>query len=100
MKHANDPIYLEFLNIIQCRQPSQIEINDVLLQCVISKDELLSNINDKTTILGTHHIDVENYYNLIFQKLFTSNEIFDVVLDMNLNLNICNNGLKIPILNI
>ncbi len=43
---------------------------------------------------------MENYYILIFQKLFTSNEIFDVVLDMNLNLNICNNGLKIPILKI
>jgi hypothetical protein len=100
MRHVGDPIYLEFLNIIRCKQPSQIEINDVLLQCVISKDELLSNINDNTTIFCTHHIDVENYYNLVFQKLFTSNEIFVVVLDMNLNLNICNNGLKIPILNI
>jgi hypothetical protein len=51
MRQASDPVYLEFLNIVQYRQPSQIEINDVLLQCVISKDELLSNINDKITIL-------------------------------------------------
>ncbi len=35
------------------------------------------------TILCTHFIDVESYNNLIFQKLFTSNEIFDVVLDTN-----------------
>ncbi len=53
------------------------------MQCVISEDELMSNIDDKTKILCTHHIDVENYNNSIFHKLFTSNEIFDVVLDTN-----------------
>ncbi len=70
-------IYI-FLNIIQCRQPIQIEINVVLLHCIISKDELLSNIDDKTTIFCTHHIDVETYNNLVLQKLFTWNKMFDV----------------------
>jgi hypothetical protein len=28
---------------------------------------------------------VENYNNIIFQKLFTSNEVFDVVLDANVS---------------
>jgi hypothetical protein len=37
MRHVIDPIYLQFLNIIRCKQPIQIEINDVVLQCVISK---------------------------------------------------------------
>jgi hypothetical protein len=46
---------------------------------------LLSNIDDETSILCTHHIDVENYNNIIFQKLFTSNEVFDVVLDANVS---------------
>jgi hypothetical protein len=54
-----------------------------LLQCVILEDELLSNIDDETTILCTHRIDVKKYINLIFQKLFTSNEVFDVVLNTN-----------------
>ncbi len=27
MRHASDPIYLKFLNIIGCRQPIQIEID-------------------------------------------------------------------------
>ncbi len=53
------------------------------MQCAISEDELLSNIDDKKTILCTHRTDVENYNNLIFQELFTSNEVLDVVLDTN-----------------
>ncbi len=59
MRHVSVLIYLQFLNIIQCRQSGQTEINDVVLQCVISEDELFSNIDDKTTILCTHRIDVE-----------------------------------------
>jgi hypothetical protein len=70
MRHARHPIYLQFLNIIRCRQPIQIEINVVLFHCIISKDELLSNIDDKTTFFSTHHIDVETYNNLVLQKLF------------------------------
>jgi len=53
------------------------------LHYVISKDELFLNIDDKTTILCTHHIDVEIHNNFVFQKYFTSNEIFDVLLDTN-----------------
>jgi hypothetical protein len=53
------------------------------LQCVILENELLSNIDDKTTILCIHCIDVKNYNNLVLQKLFTSNKTFDVLLSMN-----------------
>jgi hypothetical protein len=27
MKYASDPIYLQFLNVIQYKQPTQIQIN-------------------------------------------------------------------------
>jgi hypothetical protein len=100
-RHARHPIYLQFLNIIWYRQPIQIEIDVVLLHCIISKDELLSNKDDKTTNVFTHHIDVETYNNLVLQKLFTWNRMFDVHWkEMLLNLNICNNGIKIPVLDI
>jgi hypothetical protein len=69
MKHASDPImYLQFVNIIECRQPTQTKINDVLLHYVISEDELFSNINDRIKILCIHYINVETYNNLIFKS--------------------------------
>jgi hypothetical protein len=84
MRHASDPImYLQFVNIIQCRQSTQTKINDVLLHHVISKDELFSNINDRIIFFCIDCINVETYNNLSFQKYFISNEIFDVVLDIN-----------------
>jgi hypothetical protein len=82
MKHASDPIYLNFLNIIRCRKPIQIEIDNVLLDCMILEDEILSNTNATTII---HQEDVNNYNNLVFEKLFLSNEIFDVALDTNVS---------------
>jgi hypothetical protein len=51
------------------------------LHCIILEYELFSSIDDKTTIICTHHKNVENYNNLIFQRLFLSNEAFDVVLN-------------------
>ncbi len=32
---------------------------------------------------STHYTNVKNYHNLMFQKLFASNEIFNVLLDIN-----------------
>jgi hypothetical protein len=49
---------------------------------MILEDEILSNIK-ATTILCIHQINVDNYYNLVLEKLFSSNEIFDVPLDTN-----------------
>jgi hypothetical protein len=66
---------------------------------MILEDEILSNINATTTILCIHQIDMDNYNNLVLEKLFSSNEIFDVTLDTKiLNLNTCKNGLKVLIL--
>ncbi len=85
MRHASDPIYLNFLNIIRCRKPIQIEIDNVLLDCMILEDEILSNTNATTIILCIHQKDVNNYNNLVLEKLFLSNEIFDVALDTNVS---------------
>ncbi len=70
MRHASDPIYLNFLNIIWCRQPTQKKFDNVLLDCMILQDEILSNINATTTILCIHQIDMDNYNNLVLEKLF------------------------------
>ncbi len=50
------------------------------LDCIILEYELFSSIDDKTTMFCTHHKKMENY-NLILQRLFMSNETFDVVLN-------------------
>lgn len=51
------------------------------LDCIILEYELFSSIDDKTTIICTHCKNVENYNNLILQRLFMWNETFDVVLN-------------------
>jgi hypothetical protein len=50
---------------------------------MILEDQIVSNINATTTILCIHQIDVDNYNNLVLEKLFSLNEIFDVALDTN-----------------
>jgi hypothetical protein len=50
---------------------------------MILEDEILSNINATTTILCIHQINVDNYNNLVLEKLFSSNEVYDVALDTN-----------------
>jgi hypothetical protein len=52
---------------------------------MILEDEILSNINATTIIFCTHRIDVDNYNNLVLEKLFSSNEMFDVALDTNVS---------------
>jgi hypothetical protein len=52
----------------------------VSLYCIILEYELFSSIDDKTTIICTHHKNVENY-NLILQRLFMSNETFDFFIE-------------------
>ncbi len=100
MKHASDPIYLNFLNIIQCRQPTQIKFDNVLLDWVVLEDEILSNINATTTILCIQQINVDNYNNLVLEKNYFHQMKYLMLhwIQMFLNLNTCNNGLKILIL--
>ncbi len=62
-----------------------IKFYNVLLDYMILKDEMFSNINAITLILCIHQIDVDNYNNLVLEKLFSSNEIFDVALDTNVS---------------
>jgi hypothetical protein len=50
---------------------------------MILKEGLLSSIDDIVTIFWTHCTNVKNYHNLMLQKLFASNEIFNVLLDIN-----------------
>jgi hypothetical protein len=62
-----------------------IKFYNVLLDYMILEDEMISNINAITLILCIHQIDVDNYNNLVLEKLFSSNEIFDVALDTNVS---------------
>jgi hypothetical protein len=44
MRHVIDLIFLQFKNIIHDKQPTQIEINNVLSCCYISKVDKLSHV--------------------------------------------------------
>jgi hypothetical protein len=52
---------------------------------MILEDEILSNINATTIFFCIHRIDVDHYNNLVLEKLFSSNEIFNFALDTNVS---------------
>ncbi len=81
--HSIDLIFLQFLNNIRFKQPTQNEIDQVLSSYYVSKKHLLSHIDYGTIILCSHHEDVDKYNDLLIHKSFPSNEIFDVTMETN-----------------
>ncbi len=51
MRHVIDPKFLQFLNIIHIKQPTQIEIDSVFSCCYISKVDKLSHVDYDIMIL-------------------------------------------------
>jgi hypothetical protein len=70
VRHASDPEYLQFLNIIRTRQPSHEEIQTILTNCFVPKDSLDDHINSQTTIICSHREDVSRYNKIVFEKNF------------------------------
>jgi hypothetical protein len=83
MRHITNPIFLQFLNMIHIKKPTQNEIDNVFSCCYVSKTEVLSHINSDTNILCSHRKDVNKYNDLIVHKMFHANEIFDVMIENN-----------------
>jgi ATP-dependent exoDNAse (exonuclease V) alpha subunit len=83
IRHAKDPKYYSFLNIIRCRAPTKEEISLVLNNCYIDEDLVEQYIDDKTTILCTHRTDVDYYNDLILHKKFPADQIYVIQSETN-----------------
>jgi ATP-dependent exoDNAse (exonuclease V) alpha subunit len=83
VRHSSDPLYLEFLNIIQHRPPTESEIEHTLNACFINNDMLSHYLDATTTILCSHREDVIMYNDIIFKSIFASAERIQVTLDTN-----------------
>ena len=68
VRHATDPTYLQFLNIIRDREPTESEIEATLSTCFANELELTSHIHADTTILCSHRQDVMMYNDIVFKK--------------------------------
>ncbi len=71
------------MNIIHCRTPTKEEISSVLSNCYIDEDLIEQYIDYKTTILCTHHKDIDYYNNLILHKKFPADQIYAIQLETN-----------------
>ncbi len=71
-KHVIDPFFSIFLNTIYIKQPTQIEIKNVLSCCYISKIDILSHIYCNNMILCSHKKDVDTYNNLLIHEFFST----------------------------
>ncbi|KAI5071665.1 hypothetical protein GOP47_0013916 [Adiantum capillus-veneris] len=83
VRHAADPAYVQFLDTIRVKQPTEQQIAETLSQCVINETELLRVIDDATTPICTHREDVYKYNNLILQKSFSESDIVAIPVKTN-----------------
>lgn len=83
VRHASDPEFLQFLDTIRTRQPTEHEIRQVLSQCIIDNDEFLRTIDDSTTVICTHRDDVYRLNDIILRRAFSENELIKVNLNTN-----------------
>ena len=83
VRHSSDPSYLNFLNIIRQRPPTEAEIEDTLGTCFIDNDMLSNYLNPTTTILCSHREDVTMYNDCIFKSIFAPKDIIPITLDTN-----------------
>jgi hypothetical protein len=72
VRHATDPTYLQFLNIIRDREPTESEIEATLSTCFVNELELTGHIHADTTILCSHRQDVMMYNDIVFKKNLVS----------------------------
>ena len=81
--HSSDPSYLNFLNIIRHRPPTETVIEDTLSACFIDKYMLSHYLDATTTILYSHREDVSMYNDIIFKAIFAPADRILVTLDRN-----------------
>ena len=75
IRHSKDPEYMLFFNIIWKRQPIEKEIQQYLQECFVSESDVLSSLDNATTILCTYHKHVHIYNNLMVSKIFHKSTI-------------------------
>ena len=83
VRHATDPTYLQFLNIIRDREPTKSEIEATLSTCFVNELELTGHIHADTTILCSHRQDVMMYNDIVFKKKIDQSKTMCVNLDSN-----------------
>ncbi len=71
MNHGTNFEYLQFLNIIQERKPTTKEIQTILSQCFLNKQNTYFEMDTTMTIFCTHKTYVEEYNNIMLQKQFS-----------------------------
>jgi len=71
MNHGTYFEYLQFLNIIQERKPTIKEIQTILSQSFLNKQNIYSEMDITTTFFCIHKTYVEEYNNIMLQKQFS-----------------------------
>jgi hypothetical protein len=82
-RHHKVASYLQFLNTIRLRRPTQAEIDKVLGDCLITEAEAIRLADEHTTILCIHNQDVNRLNNAILHRLFPPSQIVPVPLKTN-----------------
>ena len=78
IRHSKDHEYLHFLNIIREQQPTDEEIQQYLGEYFVSRSDVLSSLDDATTILCTHYKDVDIYNNFMVSNRFHESTIHSI----------------------
>ena len=83
VQHASDIPFLEFLQTIKNKQPTQSEIDQILSDCIVQENESLQHIDKQTTIICTHKEDVHKYNHIILMSTYKDEDIIPIDLKTN-----------------
>jgi hypothetical protein len=78
VRHSKDPEYLHFLNIIREQRPTEEEIQQYLGEYFVPDSDVLPSLDNATTILCTHHEDIDIYNNFIVSNIFYESAIHSI----------------------
>jgi hypothetical protein len=79
LRHATDPLYAAFLNIIRIRKPTQEEIDHYLSDCIIERDRVWDHIDEETTIITSHVEPALDYNdNMLERYVLLDEEMIDI----------------------
>lgn len=84
VRQAEDPEFLDFLNIIRFQQPTQEQIDAALGQCVVDDPiQFCTSSEADVTVLCTHNKDVDTYNGHLLRARYGPGELVDcsVVMD-------------------
>jgi hypothetical protein len=83
LRQASDKMFLNFLNDLRYKDPTQADIDSCLGSCYVTEEEALAFIDRDTTVICLHRDKVAYYNILSLMSYFLTDEVETVEIKSN-----------------